>query len=82
MDISLSPDNEKFIQNQIAAGIYTSINEAINAPINIAIAETSVSQKHIDEFNQEIEIGWNAMENNDVLDGNFVMEELRKKYAQ
>ena len=41
-----------------------------------------MSQKHIDEFNQEIEIGWNAMENNDVLDGNFVMEELRKKYAQ
>ena len=35
MDISLSPDNEKFIQNQIAAGIYTSINEAINAAINI-----------------------------------------------
>ena len=82
MDISLSPDNEKFIQNQIAAGIYTSINEAINAAINIAIAETSVSQNRIDEFNQEVEIGWNAMEDNDVLDGNFVMEELRKKYAQ
>ena len=29
MDISLSPDNEKFLQSQIAAGIYNSINEAV-----------------------------------------------------
>ena len=35
MDISLSPDNEKFIQKQIADGIYASINEAINAAINL-----------------------------------------------
>lgn len=80
MDISLSPDNEKFIQKQIADGIYTSINEAINAAINIAIVNTSLS-KQIEKFNDEIAIGWQAMEDNDVLDGNLVMEELRKKYV-
>ena len=81
MDISLSPDNEKFLQSQIAAGIYKSINEAINAAISIAIVETSISQKRINEFNNEVEIGWEAMENSDVLDGEAVMEEFRKKYV-
>lgn len=81
MDISLSPDNEKFLQSQIAAGIYNSINEAINAAINIAIVETTISKKRIDDFNKEIEIGWQAMENGDILDGQSVMEEFKKKYA-
>ena len=80
MEISLSSDNENFLQSQIAAGIYNSINEAINAAISIAIAETIISQKHIDEFYKEVEIGWNAMENNDVLDGNEVLKNFKEKY--
>ncbi len=79
MDISLSPDNEKFIQKQIADGIYASINEAINAAINLAITNTTAA-KQIEAFNNEIEIGWNAMEKNDVLNGKAVMEELKNKY--
>lgn len=81
MDISLSPDNEKFIQSQIAAGIYNSINEAINGAINIAIARTVITQERIDEFNREIEIGLNAYKNGKYVDGNDVIAELRKKYA-
>ena len=81
MEISLSADNENFLQNQITAGIYNSINEAINAAISIAIAETFISQKRIEEFNKEIEIGWKAMENNDVLDGDDVISEFEDKYA-
>ena len=36
--------------------------------------------KQIEAFNNEIEIGWNAMEKNDVLNGKAVMEELKNKY--
>ena len=81
MDISLSPDNEKFLQSQIAAGIYNSINEAINGAINIAISRTTISQERIDEFNREIEIGLNAYKNGEYVDGDSVIAELRKKYA-
>ena len=81
MDISLSPDNEKFLQSQIAAGIYNSINEAINGAINIAISKTTISQERINEFNREIEIGLNAYKNGEYVDGNIVISELRKKYA-
>ena len=81
MEISLSPDNEKFLQSQIAAGIYNSINDAINGVINIAISRTTISQERIDEFNEAIEIGLNAYKNGEYVDGDSVIAELRKKYA-
>ena len=80
MDISLSPDNERFLQNQIAAGIYKTFSDAINAAINIAIIDNAISQRRIDKFNEEIEIGLEAMKNGDVLDGQAVIDEFRKKY--
>jgi len=81
MEISLSSDNEQFLKSQISAGIYKTISEAVNAAINIIIAETAVSQKRIDKFNKEIEIGIEAVKNGDLLDGQAVLKELREKYA-
>lgn len=81
MEISLSSDNEQFLKSQISAGIYKTISEAVNAAINIIIAETAVSQKRIDKFNKEIEIGIEAVKNGDLLDGQSVLKELREKYA-
>lgn len=81
MDISLSPDNENFLKSQIAAGIYDSVNDAINAVINMAIVENTISKRRIDELNSEIKIGLNAIENDEVLDGQIVIEEFKNKYA-
>jgi len=47
MEISLSPSNEQFLQNKIAEGIYKSINEAINATLNIAISGACISQERL-----------------------------------
>ena len=54
MDISLSPDNEKFLQSQIAAGIYNSINEAINATLSIAISQVEISPEDITNLRKDI----------------------------
>ena len=81
MEISLSPDNERFIKNKIASGIYKTINEAINAAVNMAFGQNTIPQARIDELNREVETGWQAMINGDVLDGHTVMEEFKKKYA-
>lgn len=81
MDISLSPDNEKFLQNQIAAGIYKTISEAINALLNKAICDYGVQQVRVLELNKEIEIGMNAYRNGEYKDGDTAMEELSRRFA-
>ena len=63
MDISLSPDNEKFLQSQIAAGIYNSINEAINATISIAISQIEIAPDEIASLRKDIAKGMDDIMN-------------------
>ncbi|MBR1625523.1 MAG: hypothetical protein IJ681_00095 [Bacteroidales bacterium] len=80
MDISLSPDNEKFIQNQIAAGIYNSLNEAINATISIAISQVIDSKSQLDLLNAEIQRGIDDYNEGRYLDGELAFKKLMAKY--
>ena len=82
MYISLSHDNERFLQSQISAGIYKNINDAVNAAINLFIVDSAVSQRLIDNFNKELESGFEAVKNGDVLYGQTVIEEFRKNMPE
>lgn len=76
MDISLSPRNEKFLQSQIAAGIYDSISEAINETLNIAISQMSVSSDEVNLLKQEIAEGLDDIKADRISDGIVFMDEL------
>ena len=77
MDISLSPDNERFLQNQIAAGIYKTISEAINANLSIIIsAERSIPQHILQQFKEDVQKGLDDVENANLSDGLAFINEL------
>ena len=75
MDISLSPDNEKFLQSQIAAGIYNSINEAVNATSHVVM-----SKERIDQLNEEIQRGIDDYNAGRYMDGETALKKLMAKY--
>ena len=80
MDIFLSPDNERFLQSQITAGIYKSLNEAINATISIAISQIEISPEEITNLRKDIAKGMddiNAGRTHDCLE---FMDGLIAKY--
>jgi antitoxin ParD1/3/4 len=80
MDISLSPDNEKFLQSQIAAGIYNSINEAINATLSIAISQVEISPEDITNLRKDIAKGMDDIKNGRTHDCIEFMDGLIAKY--
>lgn len=82
MDISLSPNNEKFLKSQIAAGIYESINEAINATLSIAISQIEISPDEINNLKKDIAKGVEDIENGRVHDCIEFMDGLITKYEQ
>ena len=79
-NISLSPDVKNFLQNQIAAGIYNSLSDAINANIEILIVQTSMAKKIKNVIESEIKKGLDDVKAGRVSDGLAFMDELIKKY--
>ena len=80
MDIYLSPDNEKFLQSQIAAGIYNSMNEAIDATISIAISQVEISPENITNLREDIAKGLDDIKNGRTHDCIEFMDGLIAKY--
>ena len=80
MDISLNADYEKFIKEQMAAGLYNSVNEIVNEALSLLVYKKSISEERIKQFNAEIAKGLDDVKNGKVLDGAVVFERLTKKY--
>lgn len=81
MDISLSPDNERFLQSQIAAGIYKTISEAVNAYISItAFYKAGCDEKRLEQLNAEIQRGIDDYHAGRFQDGAAVFKELTAEY--
>jgi len=61
MNISLTPDLEKFVQSQVESGKYTSPEEVIITAIKILVTQESVHQSHLEQLAQvktPEELGW------------------------
>lgn len=80
MDISLTPKVERFLRIKVAEGIYDSLNEAINATLNIVLTKECVSQKELEMLNADIEEGINDANSGNVSDAFDFLNELKKEY--
>ncbi len=79
MTISLTPELEQFIQNQIASGKYSSTEEVIIAGIKLLEERENIYKGRFEELKREIAIGVEQLERGERLDGREVIEKLRQK---
>ena len=80
MDISLTPNNEKFLQNKIAEGIYNSISEAVNAMLNVAITGQCISQERLDALKADIQKGIDEFDAGQYSEGLAFFDDLIAEY--
>ncbi len=80
MEISLTPSIERLLRIKIAEGLYDSLNEAINATLDIALNTQYISQERLDELNAEIQLGIDDADAGRVTDAFEFLEQLRAKY--
>ena len=79
MNISLTPDWEQFIQNQVESGKYTSASEVIQAALRIFVQQQDIYQGRIEELRREIMIGIEASRRGEVVDADTVFNQLQAK---
>jgi len=80
MEISLSSDFDKFINEQMASGLYKSVNDIIQEALSLLITRKSIPQARIDMLNADIDEALNELELGKYKDGHEVMRNLIARY--
>ena len=80
MEISLSRDFDNFIKEQMATGLYKSVNDIIQEALSLLISRKSILQSRIDMLNKDIEEALSDLEQGNHKDGHEVMRNLIAKY--
>ena len=80
MDVSLSRDFDSFINEQMATGLYKSVNDIVQEAMSLFKLRKSIPQSRIDDFNAEIQKGIDDIEAGRFSDGDVFFKELIAKY--
>lgn len=80
MDISLSSDFDKFIKEQMATGLYNSVNDIVQEAMNLLKLRKSVPQERIDAFNAELQKGEDDILAGRYSDGDEFFKQLIAEY--
>ena len=76
MHVSLTPTLEKMIQEKVDSGLYNSASEVIREALRLLYEREQYQQRRIAELRREIQIGIDAVDRGEVVDGKTFMKEL------
>lgn len=79
MDISLN-GYENFIKEQMATGLYNSVNDIVREAMSLLKLKKSVSEKRLDMFNAEIRKGEEDILAGRYTDADQFFKDLMAKY--
>ncbi|MEM6840061.1 MAG: type II toxin-antitoxin system ParD family antitoxin [Cyanobacteria bacterium P01_C01_bin.120] len=79
MQITLPPELEQFIQRQITAGKYQSALDVITAGVHLLEQQEDIYQGRLHELQQDAQIGLEAVQRGEVVEGPTAMAQIREK---
>ena len=79
MNIRLKPEDEQFIQGQIAQGKYENPEEVISKALKLLEESEKDYQEWVEETRQKVEVAVEQLERGEGIDGEVVVERLREK---
>ncbi len=82
MNITLSSEQEQFIQSQIARGKYTNIQQVIDSALKLLEKQDRNYEQWLDETRQKVKVGLEQLESGDKVDGEVVIAQLEAKFKR
>lgn len=82
MNISLTPELEKFVQDKVACGMYTSASEVIRESLRLLNTYEDVQKQRIGQLQHAIDIGMQDIESQNVIGGNESREKMKAKLSK
>ncbi|MBE9052374.1 type II toxin-antitoxin system ParD family antitoxin [Nostocales cyanobacterium LEGE 11386] len=82
MNIQLKPEDEQFIQTQIAKGKYENPEEVISKALKLLDKWEKGYQNWVEETRHQVEVAAQSLDRGEGIDGEVVVERLREKLRQ
>lgn len=79
VNVSLTPELEKFVASRVASGRYQSLSEMVLAALRLLEQQELARQAALEETRQKIEIGFDQAERGELFDGEEVFREILGK---
>lgn len=79
MNVSLTPNLEKYINQKLEEGLYSSASEIVREGLRLLIDQDMHHQEKIRELNKQINLGLTQLSHGEGLSGKDVFHEIRVK---
>jgi antitoxin ParD1/3/4 len=79
MNISLTPKLEKYIQEKVKSGLYTSVSEVIRESLRLMHTYDDLQKQRIEQLNQSIETGLLQLQAGKKVAAEEAYQRLKKK---
>ena len=79
MNVSLTPELERFIQDKVNAGLYNSASEVIRESLRLLNTHDALQQQRIAQLNQAIDVGINQLRQGQRIEGKVSYEKMKRK---
>jgi antitoxin ParD1/3/4 len=82
MNVSLTPELEKFVADKVASGRYTSASEVVREALRLLEREEKSRKEELEEFNRELQRRMEAADRGEYVTAEEFKREMREKSAQ
>ena len=82
LNVSLTPELEKFVQSRVASGRYQTASEVIREGLRLLGEREQAQEAALDELRARIRLGVAQADRGELLEGDSVFEEIRQLSAR
>jgi antitoxin ParD1/3/4 len=79
MNVSLTPELEKYVQSKVESGRYTSASEVVREALRLLEQKEQEREAALKEFQARLDEGLAELEAGDLMDGEEVFARIREK---
>jgi antitoxin ParD1/3/4 len=79
MNISLTPELEKYIQDKVNSGLYTSVSEVIRESLRLMRTYDDLQKHRVEQLTQSIEVGLSQLHAGKKVAAKEAYQRLKKK---
>lgn len=79
MNVSLTPELEKFVQEKVKSGRYLSASEVVREALRLLQEQDQIRQLRLEKLRKELMMGIEQLDRGEGVDGEKVFANLREK---